>query len=63
MRPWPIHLGQRTKNAANPKARGDSWGPNGLGDYIFGVSTPSTTWTTPFDCLTSACVTMAVLPP
>ena len=30
--------------------------------YIFGISTLSTTWITPFDWLTSAIVTFATLP-
>jgi hypothetical protein len=31
-------------------------------DHIFGSSTLSMTWMTPFDCITSAMVTLATLP-
>jgi hypothetical protein len=34
----------------------------GPGIYIFGKRTASMTWITPFDCLTSAMVTLAVPP-
>lgn len=68
---WPDTF-RRALDGLLPEVKaGQKWGRGAHKDapnsypthsYIFGRSTVSMTWITPFDCLTSAMVTVAALP-
>ncbi len=53
--------GQKCR-ASGRRIGGGERPPPDQGNYIAGSSTVSITWITPFDCLTSAMVTLAILP-
>lgn len=58
--PRPARTGSRPASAS--RVTGREGGAAGARDHIAGKSTVSITWITPFDCLTSAMVTLATLP-